>query len=459
MLADTVADVATRVVAETVSLGLEVDGLLPAGQVGTGQIGGTTEKLRQDSLNLAEDSLGELAGRDSRVRRGVGGEALLPTLGELTLLATDEVGVLLGEALTVLGEELVPLSLEGSAVAGVLAVEVVDLLGNSEALGGVEAELLLELLNIVGLEGRTVDTVGALVEGSVTDSGAELDQRRLVSDLLGGLDGGVNGSEVVVTVVDGDDVPAVSLITLGDVLSEGNVGVTVNGDVVVVPDSNQVAELKVSSERRSFGGDTLHQATITEEAVCVVVNKVEVVLVEGGGSVSLGDGKTDGVADTLTEGTSGHLNSGGVMGLRVTGSDAVQFLRGALAPGLSENFINCPQQRGSKTYTEILEVLDGQGIAEEVQQGILQHASVTVTERKMLGVIGIWCVFCRHSRENESIAVQPLGVLGVELHVLAEENMGNRSHAHGGTGMAGVAGEGGINLDGELASRMQWRGN
>ena len=65
-------------------------------------------------------------------------------------------------------------------------------------------------------------------------------------------------------------------------------------------------------------------------------------------------------------------------------------------------------------------------------------------------------MFCRHSRENESIAVQPLGVLGVELHVLAEKNVGNGGHAHGGTGMAGVASEGGINLDGELASGEEY---
>lgn len=32
------------------------------------------------------------------------------------------------------------------------------------------------------------------------------------------------------------------------------------------------------------------------------------------------------------------------------------------------------------------------------------------------------------SREDESIAVQPLGVLGVEVHELVEENVGNRSH-------------------------------
>jgi hypothetical protein len=71
-----------------------------------------------------------------------------------------------------------------------------------------------------------------------------------------------------------------------------------------------------------------------------------------------------------------------------------------------------------------------------------------------------------NSRENETVAVQPAGVLGVELHELVEDNVGNGRHApgmgvskpwdrwgfavgvdsHGSTGVSRVAGEGGINL-------------
>lgn len=34
-------------------------------------------------------------------------------------------------------------------------------------------------------------------------------------------------------------------------------------------------------------------------------------------------------------------------------------------------------------------------------------------------------------REDETVSVQPLGVLGVELHEFVEENVGNRCHAPG----------------------------
>jgi hypothetical protein len=42
--------------------------------------------------------------------------------------------------------------------------------------------------------------------------------------------------------------------------------------------------------------------------------------------VSLGNGKADGVADTLAERAGGDLDARGVMGLGVTGGDAVDGL-------------------------------------------------------------------------------------------------------------------------------------
>lgn len=120
--------------------------------------------------------------------------------------------------------------------------------------------------------------------------------------------------------------PAVGLVSLDNILSEGAVGVTINGNVVVIVDADEVAELKVAGKRGSLAGDTLHQATVTEEAVCVVVNNVKPRLVEGGGSVSLGHGQTNSIAHTLTKRASGDLNSGGIMGLRVARSLGIDSL-------------------------------------------------------------------------------------------------------------------------------------
>lgn len=103
--------------------------------------------------------------------------------------------------------------------------------------------------------------------------------------------------------------------------------------MVVVPDANEVSELKVTGQGRGLAGNTLHQAAVTEEAVGVVVHDVEAGLVERGSGVGLSHGETDGVADTLAQGTSGHLDARGVMGLRVTGGDAVHTLWGCQRRG------------------------------------------------------------------------------------------------------------------------------
>jgi hypothetical protein len=99
-----------------------------------------------------------------------------------------------------------------------------------------------------------------------------------------------------------------------------------NGNVVVIIDGDEVAELQVTGSGGGLGGNTLHGATITEEGVGVVVDEVETGLVEGTSSLGLGHGKTNSVGETLTKRTSGDLNSGGVVSLGVTGGNAVNGL-------------------------------------------------------------------------------------------------------------------------------------
>ncbi len=76
--------------------------------------------------------------------------------------------------------------------------------------------------------------------------------------------------------------PAVGEEALLDILGEGAGGVTVNRDVVVVVESDEVSELEVTGERSGLGRDTLLQATVTGEHVGVVGEEREAVLVEGG---------------------------------------------------------------------------------------------------------------------------------------------------------------------------------
>lgn len=51
-----------------------------------------------------------------------------------------------------------------------------------------------------------------------------------------------------------------------------------------------------------------------------------------------------------------------------------------------------------------------------------------------------------HIRKHKSIPVEPVLVLWVEGHELVPEDVSDRRHTHGHTGVAGVGFEGGIDL-------------
>lgn len=153
VLTDTEAEVSARVVSETGRGVLEVGSALVPGQVGASQVGRTTDELGENLGQRVEGRLGELSGSDGGVRGGVGGQSLFPAFRKTALDTTSEFGGLLGVLLLVRLEEGVPLLLELVTLGGELLVVVGGLLGNDERLGRVEAKLLLELFNVVLLEG------------------------------------------------------------------------------------------------------------------------------------------------------------------------------------------------------------------------------------------------------------------------------------------------------------------
>ena len=130
---------------------MEIEGALGKGQVGTCQIGRASDELGNDIEDFVENVLGQLARGNGRIGRGVNRQMFLPPLRKVSLLAADEVVVLGLVLLGVLGKELVPLLLLGGTFSSGLVAEVVNLLANNKALLGVEAEGLLQLLDIVSL--------------------------------------------------------------------------------------------------------------------------------------------------------------------------------------------------------------------------------------------------------------------------------------------------------------------
>jgi hypothetical protein len=68
-------------------------------------------------------------------------------------------------------------------------------------------------------------------------------------------------------------VPAVRLVALQHVLGEGDVGIALDADVVVVVDQDQIAESLVAREATCLGGDPLLQTTVTGDDVDPVVEQ------------------------------------------------------------------------------------------------------------------------------------------------------------------------------------------
>lgn len=162
-----------------------------------------------------------------------------------------------------------------------------------------------------------------------------------------------------ISVLNVDVLPSVGLEPLLNILGEGDVGVSVDGDVVVVVDGDEVSELEVTVSRRTRIEDVEVSSSLKERrreesketypareaaseatpswrqpspvntakakersagvdgkrneevelTVGEVVNQREVLLVEGSSEVSLSDGESDGVGESLSEGSSGDLNT------------------------------------------------------------------------------------------------------------------------------------------------------
>ena len=145
-----------------------------------------------------------------------------------------------------------------------------DVLVDLEGLLRVEAEQLLGRGDLGVAEGRAVRLAGAArLGGRPGDDRVQAHEGGLGARLPALLEGREQGVDVLGVVggagrvvraapVDVDDLPAVGLVALGDVLAERDVGVVLDRDLVRVVDDGEVAELLVAGERGGLGRHALH---------------------------------------------------------------------------------------------------------------------------------------------------------------------------------------------------------
>ena len=279
-----------------------------------------------------------------------------------------------------------------------------------------QPQVLLGQLDLVVAERRAVGPGRVLlVRRAEADVRAHRDQRGPPGLCLRGGDGRVDGVDVV-AVGHLLHVPVVGGEARADVLGEGEVGGAVDGDVVVVVEDDELAELLVAGERGGLAADALHHVAVAGEDVGEVVHDVRAIAVERRAEEALGDGHADGVGEALAEGPGGRLDAGRVPVLGVTGRPAAPL-------------------------AERAQVVEAEVVARQMEQGVEQHAAVA-------------------GREHEAVAVGPRGVGRVEAQVAREQRVGRGRGSHGHAGMAGlgllhaVDGEKADGVDAALLERL-----
>src|SRR5690606_373587 len=191
--------------------------------------------------------------------------------------------------------------------------------------------------------------------------------------------------------VHGAHVPAVGLVTCGGVLGEGDRGVALDGDLVVIPQHDQVAELLGAREGARLGGDALLQVAVGSDHVGEVIEGARAgggIGIEQAALATLRHRHAHGGGDALAEGAGGDLHARGVEVLGVA--------RGLRAPG-----------------AQLLDVLLLEAEAAQEELDVLGQARVA-------------------GREHEPVAAQPGVVLRVVAHHVLVEQVRGGSEAHRG---------------------------
>ncbi len=232
---------------------------LQEGVVRAGEVGGAAPQFGKDRSNRVEDLTGGSAGCDG-LALFEGGQRGLPALGQAAFEETLKQGSLLGVSSLPCLEAGVPVLAVLGCASGRAGTDLVDERGiGIEHLLRIGAQCLLEALQCLGAELGTVNTAGVLLAGGrPADDGAQRDERGLPGLGLGGFEGVVQCGGVLLVgailaePVDALDVPAVGLVAGQDVLGESDRRVVFDGDVVVVPDDGNVAELLGACEGGSL---------------------------------------------------------------------------------------------------------------------------------------------------------------------------------------------------------------
>ena len=205
---------------------------------------------------------------------------------------------------------------------------------------------------------------------------------------------------VEVVSIDLVDIPPDGSVARGGVLALCDGAHGIERHIVRIINEDQVVEAEVAGERAGFHRHAFLKAAITCERDDMVVENAVRGCVEAGLAHFGRDSKTNGIRYALAERARGGLDAGGFVKLRMAGSDAAEL-------------------------AEIFDFFQGHAVSREVEPAVEEHAAVACGE-------------------DEAVAVQPAGRIGIEAHQGSEENGSDVRRAKREAEVAGFAFRNGV---------------
>lgn len=106
---------------------LEIDSLLPASEVGSGQISRATQQFGDSISQGGQNTFRKLTSGNSRISGSEAWESSLPVLGQFASKTTRKFSSLLGMSFRVLGKESIPFGFSSSTMGSTSTIKFVDL--------------------------------------------------------------------------------------------------------------------------------------------------------------------------------------------------------------------------------------------------------------------------------------------------------------------------------------------
>ena len=119
--------------------------------------------------------------------------------------------------------------------------------------------------------------------------------------------------------------PAVGFKTLGNVFIKSQIGITFDGDVVIVVKINHVSQTEMAGERGSFRGDAFHHITVAADGVNFIIENFKIRLIVACCHILLRDRHSNTIRKTLSQRSGCDFNSWCQAVFRVAGRNAVKL--------------------------------------------------------------------------------------------------------------------------------------